>query len=484
MNNLYYIVNEKGQKVRFRMNRVQLLLFKALWYLNIVLKSRQHGVTTFFCIYFLDVALFNSNVRCGIIAHNREDAQSFFADKVKYAYDNLPDEIKLARHAKSDSSRELKFSNDSAIRVGVSMRSGTYQYLHISEFGKICKKYPEKAKEIVTGALNTVHVGQFITIESTAEGNEGYFYDYCQDAKKKKMRGVELTPMDFKFFFFAWWQDPRNKLDDVSGVVLPAALKKYFAELRRKFGIELTASQKAWYAKKWTTQGELMKREHPSTADEAFEASVEGAYFATQFARIYKENRILRFPVEDGIKVDTWWDLGMDDTTDIWFTQTVGREIRLIDFYEAAGEGLAHYAQVLDEKGYRYGRHVAPHDIEVRELGTGVSRKKTAKKYGISFEVAPKLSKLDQIQAARDILQHCYFHESNCVQKSADGKRQVGIPSLENYRKEWDDKLGCFRQQPLHNWASNGADAFLTLGVAHKFKTNTKHFTPNRRRAA
>ncbi|MCK5617461.1 hypothetical protein KAR91_87165 [Candidatus Pacearchaeota archaeon] len=202
LNHLYWIVNEKGERVKFNLNMVQQILFKFLWFLSIILKSRQHGVTTFFCILFLDICLFNSNQRTGIIAHNREDAEAFFKDKVKFAYDNLPIEIKEAIPAKTDSARELLFNNNSAIRVGTSLRSGTLQYLHISEFGKLCKKFPDKAKEIVTGALNTVHAGQFIAIESTAEGNEGYFFDYCQDAKKKKEGRVKLTKLDFKFFFF------------------------------------------------------------------------------------------------------------------------------------------------------------------------------------------------------------------------------------------------------------------------------------------
>ena len=479
LNNLYWIIDEKGQRVKFKPNLVQQILYKFLWYLTIILKSRQHGITTFCCIYFLDTVLFNSNIRAGIIAHNREDAQAFFKDKVKYAYDNLPKAIKDQRPPGTDSARELLFSNNSAIRVGTSLRSGTFQLLHISELGKICKKYPDKAKEIITGALNTVHVGYIIIIESTAEGNEGYFFDFCQDAKKKKEGNVPLTKLDFKFFFFAWWQDPRNVLN-VDGVIIPKPLDIYFETLRVKHKIILIAQQKAWYSKKWETQGEEMKREHPSTPEEAFEARVEGAYFASQFQRIYKEKRITLFPLEEGIPVDTWWDLGVNDTTDIWFTQTVGKEIRVFDFYENAGEGLPFYANYLRDTGYKFGIHTAPHDITVQEFGTGRTRLDIARKLGIDFEIAPKLLKddnsgQDQISAARDILPHCIFHEKNCSD---------GIKGLENYRKEWDDRRGCYRNKPLHNWASNPADAFITMAVSHEFKTNLKDFAPNRKRAA
>ena len=409
INNLYWIINEKGQKVQFRLNYVQQVIYRTLWYLNIVLKSRQHGVTTFFCIFFLDNVLFNSNVRAGIIAHNREDAETFFRDKVKYAYDNLPEWIRETVPASQDTARELKFANNSSIRVGTAFVSATLQYLHISEFGKICRKYPEKATEIVAGSLNTVHAGQFITIESTAEGNEGYFYQFCQDAKKKKEGRVQLSDLDFKFFFFAWYQDIRNRLD-ISGIVLPRPLVVYFDMLRDKHGIKLDEGQKAWYAKKWTTMGEdLMRQQHPSFPEEAFQASLEGAYFASQFRRVYMEQRITVFAWEEGIPVETYWDLGMSDINAIWFAQTIQQEVRLIDYYQNTGEGIAHYVDVLRDKGYPYGRHVAPHDIKVRELGSGMSRWESAKKLGLDFEISVKLPKLDQIEAARKFFQYCWF---------------------------------------------------------------------------
>lgn len=475
LNNLYYIVNEKGEKVKFRLNMVQLKLYLNLWFLNLILKSRQHGITTFFCLYFLDACLFNSNVRAGIIAHNREDSESFFADKVKFAYDNLPEEIKAARPARSDSARELAFSNNSAIRVGTSMRSATLNYLHVSEHGKICAKYPDKAREIKTGALNTVHVGQFIAIESTAEGNSGDFHDMCLEAERLQKLNKNLSKLDFRFFFFPWYEDPRNQLD-AEGVLIPSSLQDYFETLRTKHGIELTDPQKAWYAKKWKVQGDDMKREHPSTSDEAFQTSIQGAYFSSQFNRIYQDKRITSIPYEAGIPVDTWWDLGIDDTTAIWFTQDIGLQTRVIDYYENSGEGLSHYAQVLRAKNYEYGQHWAPHDITVRELGTGVSRLEKSAEYGLRFNVAPKLEKQDQIEAARSALGRCWFDEARCAS---------GIKALENYRKEWDDRHGCYKNKPLHDWASNGADAFMTFAVAHSpAVTSSSRRNKERRRDA
>lgn len=168
-----------------------------MWYCNLILKARQLGIS----LLFLDRCLFNSNQNAGTIAHTKEDAEILFR-RVKFAYDSLPVEIKLIRPANTDNARELQLSNGSTLRVGTSMRSSTLQYLHISEFGKICAKYPDKAHEIITGSLNAIAPGQYVFIESTAEGREGYFYEMCKVAQANKDSGKKLSPLDFRFISF------------------------------------------------------------------------------------------------------------------------------------------------------------------------------------------------------------------------------------------------------------------------------------------
>lgn len=162
LNNLYYIVDKRGNKVKFKLNWAQEALYNEMWYCNVILKARQLGISTFVCLLFLDRCLFNSNQSAGIIAHTVEDAQQIFR-RVKFAYDSLTDDIKEAVKAENDTANMLKFSNGSSLRVGTSLRSSTFQYLHVSEFGKICAKYPDKAQEIVTGSLNTVAPGNIST---------------------------------------------------------------------------------------------------------------------------------------------------------------------------------------------------------------------------------------------------------------------------------------------------------------------------------
>lgn len=179
---------------------------------NIILKARQLGITTFFCIFLLDKVLWTGNTQCGIIAHTLDDASNLFKDKLKYAFDQLHPGLRKLFRPIGDSAKELSFSHGSTIRVGTSLRSATNQYLHISEFGKICAKYPERANEVMSGALNTVHVGQKIFIESTAEGKEGHFHDLWKRAWEQHLSGKPFGPMDFKPFFFPWFSEPRYTL--------------------------------------------------------------------------------------------------------------------------------------------------------------------------------------------------------------------------------------------------------------------------------
>ena len=179
INNLYKIKDKEGRVVQFVMNDQQEDLYDNHWYMNIVLKARQLGFTTFIDLYILDTCIFNKNIDAGIIAHHLDDAKTIFDDKIKFPYDNLPEHVRQTVTATTDRANEIGFSNGSKIRVGTSFRSGTLQILHVSEYGKIAAKRPDNAKEIKTGAFEAVAAGQKIFVESTAEGREGEFYDLC-----------------------------------------------------------------------------------------------------------------------------------------------------------------------------------------------------------------------------------------------------------------------------------------------------------------
>lgn len=452
----YKIKNKEGKVVPFRMNADQERFLLDRHGMDIILKARQKGFTTVIQLDMLDDCLFIPNTAAGIVAHNREDAEAFFADKIKFAYDELPPEFHRLVSAEQDSAKSLKFSNGSSIRVGTSLRSGTFQRLHVSEYGKLCAKYPEKAREVKSGAFNTVQAGQRITVESTAEGQGGHFFDLTQSARRKQDSGSELTVLDFKFHFAPWWTSPEYALD--ADVSIPPDLLTYFEDLRVKQGIDLSDAQKAWYTKKAEQQGEDMKREYPSTPDEAFEASVEGAYFGTQMRKLRNEGRILRIPILDA-PVYTTWDLGLNDSMAITFWQDHGFERRAIDYYENSGEGFGFYAKVLADRGYNYSRHYMPHDADHRSLTEKAeTRRQHAENAGIRpIEVVPRIAtELEGIDASRSYLAKVYLDEVRCDRL---------IKCLDNYRKAWDDKLSVFKPYPLHDEFSHGYKSFETAAV-------------------
>jgi hypothetical protein len=194
----------------------------------------------------------------------------------------------------------------------------------------------------------------------------------------------------------------------------------------------------------------------------SFDAGLVGSYYGSHMEKALKEERLTTVPYEPRVPVHTVWDLGVGDATAIWFYQEVGMELRLIDLYENSGEGLAHYAHVLQERGYIYGNHWAPHDIEVREFTTGKSRKDVAYSLGIKFRRVPKLTVEDGIEAVRNILSKCWFDEEKC---------KIGIDALRQYHKEWDEKRKCYSTHPEHDWSSHIADAFRYLAVSCKEKS-------------
>jgi len=206
----------------------------------------------------------------------------------------------------------------------------------------------------------------------------------------------------------------------------------------------------------------------PEEYDQEFECSFQaanvGSYYGKMLRDAETEARVGRVPWEPAVPVLTAWDLGMDDATAIWFVQQVGREVRVIDYYEASGEGLTHYVNHLRSKPYAYGEHLLPHDANVKELGTGLSRVEVLQSLGVNPTVVPPQRVEDGINAVRLLLPRCWFDSEKCAQ---------GLKALAQYRREWADKLGTWRARPLHDWASHGADAFRYLAMGLKPPTSS-----------
>ena len=199
----------------------------------------------------------------------------------------------------------------------------------------------------------------------------------------------------------------------------------------------------------------------------SFEGAVMGSYFSKQMSEARKQGRITHVPYQPALEVNTYWDLGVDDSMSIWFVQHLARSHNVIDYYEASGYGLEHYAKVLKAKPYVYGNHYMPHDAQVREMTNSEiahSRKEVAEALGIKpIIVVNRAKNMDiiiqvHIPAVRNVISQCWFDEKNCA---------AGISALEAYRAEYDDEKKKLSNRPLHDWSSHGSSAFITFAVGY-----------------
>ncbi len=368
--NLYWIIDKENRKVLFVPNEAQERLYGSMWWRNIILKARQRGFSTAIQLLMLDTCLFTWNTSAAVIADTEPNATIIFR-KIKFAYDNLPVYLLNSLPLMRDSASELILANNSSLRVATSARSATLQFLHVSEFGKICAHYPERAREIVAGSLPAAESGVAF-IESTAEGREGPFYEMTQKAEALAQTGKKLSRHEYKFHFEPWWAADEYRTDPRQ-VVIAGKEHDYFNRVETLTGNPIEAEQRAWYiAMRDNTFGgdwALMKQEYPSTSDEAFEQSQEGVYYAEQLAAARRTDRVTDIAYDPRVPVNTFWDLGKDDDTCIWFHQHINGWDNWIDYFAASDQAFSFYAKILQEKGYVWGKHYLPHDGEHRSWG-------------------------------------------------------------------------------------------------------------------
>ncbi|QEL64769.1 hypothetical protein OTERR_12930 [Oryzomicrobium terrae] len=449
----------------FLPNRAQRRFLKRLWHRNLILKARQLGFTTLIAVLWLDHALFNADQRCGIIAQDRDSAKVIFRDKVRFAYENLPEQIRERFPTREENADELVFAhNNSSIRVATSMRSGTIHRLHVSEFGKICAKFPDKAHEVVTGSIPAVPTNGILVIESTAEGREGEFFKMVQIAEANHASRKKLTPRDYRIHFYAWWQEPKYRLDSRT-VPISQEEHAYFdmvevvAKASMGLDIKIDPDQRAWYVatKRADFSGaeEKMWQEYPSFPAEAFQISTEGNWYAKDMIALRKRGGVGRVPALD-LPVNTFWDIGNSDGCAIWFHQEMRGEDRFIGYYEAHGEDLRHYVAELRAKGYVFGTHFLPHDAAHKRLSDfNRSTQEMLQDLlpGEHFVIVPLITELvTGIQQVRKHMKSAFLDETACAK---------GIQRLEGYRKRFNRADNRFTNQPdKANGCSEGADAF------------------------
>jgi len=279
--------------------------------------------------------------------------------------------------------------------------------------------------EVISKALAD-HLGYAI-FAGTIKGKDHLFATY---------EGTKGDPA-----WFSLWQDVDRSIATEDGITIQL-LEQAMADDRTQI-----------------EQGLMTQDEYDQEWFLSPEAAIKGAIYGKELAAARLENRITRVPYDSALPVETYWDLGMNLV--IWFAQsTRSGEIRLIDFYDSGGSAsLPECAKLLKDKPYTYSRHVAPHDIRVRELASGRSRLETAASLGIAFDIAPNVAIEDGITASKLVLSRCWFDSTKC---------EPGLESLRNYRRDFNARLNEFKEAPLHNWASHGADAFRYLAVSHE----------------
>lgn len=455
LNNLYTIVNKAGIRIPFQMNLSQHRVYstKLIHPRIIILKSRQQGISTFWLISYLDDALFIPDLNIGLMAQGKSEASTLLK-RIKLAWDCFPIEVKdfLGLSLDKDNSEEFAFSNGSSVFIRTSFRSATLQRLHISEFGKIAAKYPERARETKTGTLQTIAPGNDTVIESTAEGDNDF---------KTMWLGAEevfpdLAPKDFYPLFLSWLDDPHCYSKKKQ--ILSNEQDEYFRTLEATLDRKITQGQKNFWVMQYRELGNDIYQEYPATPEEAFMATRDGAYYGVQYRElIQKRNREREGLYDPNLLVNIAMDLGMNDDFVLVFFQRWRNEWRIIGEYQNSGEGIEHYVNYIANTGYKIGKVFGPHDLKVRDLSTGLTRLHRFRELGIR-----KIKALDRtpisegIEAVRKLIPFIYI-DKKCVYL---------IKCFKNYSKEWDDKLKVWKDKPLHNEYSHGADGIRNMAMS------------------
>ncbi len=468
---LYSIVDRHGKEIPFVPNKPQMKVLTDLYHRGhlrqVILKARQLGFSTLIEVILFDYAYWRRNTQGSIVADTADNAKKLLKSKVKFAYDKLEDHLKEGSMDIIANGSQMEWETGSSIHAGVRQRSGTNQIMHISEWGKIAAKDPERSTEIKTGALPTVSVDGIIFVESTFEGGRGGdFYKLIK--RSMEIRDEDRTALDFHFQFFAWYEEPTYTLEGNVDQI-PAPMREYLDNLthwRTDKPLNLKDGQKLWYYKTDIDQDPHMKREHPSSPEEAFMVPVEGAIWGQQMERIRAKGQIKDFEVDKTYPIFTFWDLGFSDNTCIWWLQIIGQEVLWIDHYRGEGENAAHYAEVCRERPWSVHTHFLPHDAHKTGQGGGKTYLSYLQQADPEANYHPLQRTPDKwigISSFTKLIPRMWFHKTRCgTDRKVSGvedEQPSGVTCLENYRKKWQDKESIWSREPVHDWAADDADA-------------------------
>ena len=466
LNNIYSIIDKRGNKVRFVMNKSQHIVYaRSRQHPRIIiLKSRQQGISTFWLVSFEDDGLWSNNMTIGLMAQGMDEASTLL-ERAKFIWDELADDIKsyLSARLIADNSKKFAFANGSNIFIRVSFRSATLQRLHISEFGKIANANPKRAVETKTGTLQALAGGMTGVIESTAEGAN--MFKTMWDNSVEALASGQMTPKDFYPVFLSWLDDP-DCVQPVDQLPTEASIK-YFAGLVAE-GLVLSREQQNFWIMQHRELGGGVHQEYPATANEAFVASRDGTYYSVAYnSLVVGRGRRVEGLWDSRLSVDLYFDLGVDDYTVVLAVQvTEDGDVRVVREYWNNGYALGHYLEEAASWGYAVRNVWLPHDAAQRNIATeGVGRAKSTEAIGKSWlrdaglkwlvKVIPRGSVADGIEAVREMIPVLH------VDVSCTYLHQC----MNNYSKEWSDQLDVWKKTPLHNEYSHGADTLRQVAV-------------------
>ena len=474
LSSLYTIIDKEDRKTILRPNLAQKRHYEVKHPKTITLKSRQQGISTYKVAEGLDKCIYNENTQAGIQSYGLSESQKLFGKAMlmwnEYDQDIL--EILGVSVISASATAGIKFSNGSTLKIG-NFRGDTLSNLHVSELAKIAKKFPEKAEELNTGAFEAVSTNSHISIESTAEGAGGLFFDMWNRAERRlALVGEEgLTPLDFYPIFLSWMEDPDCSMEQYYEAE-PDDIE-YFKEVEEYWGQPLTQAQKNWCAGKRARLGDKFDREYPFSPSSAFRISVEGTYYKKQYERLIKEKRIAKVSYTPGYEVYAVFDLGMNDTMVIGYWQLIEGVPILIDEYSNNGENIEFYVNIMNSMPYTIDMVYLPHDAEVTELQTGRTRVEEFQRLGCACQVLNRYSIQDGINAARQLLNCCLLN-SEC---------EESVDAVQLYRQKFDKRLQVFLGTPEHDKYSHHADMIRYTAIALGFYIVEMSVTPDPREA-
>ena len=445
------------------------------------MKSRQLGFTTFECVDSFDDTLFKQNHNSLIISYDANSSTDIFDTKIDFAWKNFKEDVsslasRYTVDADNNNSLKFEFGNGSSSSVSVrqSGRSGTYQRVHISEFAKICLKYPLRAKEIITGTLPAVPLSGRIDIESTAEGAEGYFYEMFMDAWDNK----DFDPVhDYKAHFYNWQWDKEEIASIETRHDLPPQFQAYRNKVKKEYGIDINDQELTYYYTKWKLlkkDWELLKQEYPTTPEEAFDVALAGCYYMKQMRAASEEGRLLEFDIEPSLPIYTWWDLGLDDENVCGLFQFFENEIRLVKVIHGSDEEISYYLKKLKAMDHPGGIEEInfPWDGNIRNLATKTSSYDVANSpeyFKGKVKLVRNTGKMEGINACRRTLPRVWFN-------IGDPGVVLLVKAMRYYRKERDEKRNVWKNTPNHDWTSHYADMmrYMSLDQYDRPKVQTK----------